>query len=213
MPAALPPAWGLYFLPLDSVALSFPGRISTAAFSMAHALILANFPLHPPRIQVHVGRSEVTRKCIQNASNCNGNASVCNRLTSVCNGLQKWKGKNRMIMRFSGGALFTQYRICLLYTSRSGRGSHLPCTTGISGTGGTGRRTVPGRCACGRSAGRTGRRRPRSGIGTYPGPHAGSTGEKAGQARVPRAPADTPSGRRHERGRDGPCLLYTSRCV
>ena len=111
MPAALPPAWGLYFLPLDSVALNFPGRISTAAFSMAHALILANFPLHPPRIQVHVGRSEVTRKCIQNARNCNGNASDCNRLTSVCNGLQKWKGKNRMIMRFSGGALFTQYRI------------------------------------------------------------------------------------------------------
>ena len=71
MPAALPPAWGLYFLPLDSVALSFPGRISTAVFSMAHALILANFPLHPPRIQVHVGRSEVTRKCIQNARNCN----------------------------------------------------------------------------------------------------------------------------------------------
>lgn len=32
---------------------------------MAHTLILANFPLHPPRSQVQVGCSEVTRKCIE----------------------------------------------------------------------------------------------------------------------------------------------------
>ena len=32
---------------------------------MAHALILANFPSHPLRSQLHVGRNEVTRKCIQ----------------------------------------------------------------------------------------------------------------------------------------------------
>ena len=45
------------------------------------------------------------------ASDCTRNASDCIRLTSVCNGLQKWKGKNRMIMRFLGVALFTQYSI------------------------------------------------------------------------------------------------------